>query len=83
MNKEIKATSPNQLQLAHMRTRKSLRLIKDKCGTFKALQQMDIGNYALFTDGENEPVAKRAHTEAASSSSSTATSTLRSWGFGS
>ena len=34
-----------------MRTRKELRLIKDKCRTFQALQHMKTGDYALFTDG--------------------------------
>jgi hypothetical protein len=34
-----------------MRTRKDITLTKDKTGTHRALQQMKVGDYALFTDG--------------------------------
>ena len=34
-----------------MRTKKDIKLIYDKTGTWKALQQMRLGEFALFTDG--------------------------------
>jgi hypothetical protein len=34
-----------------MRTRRQVRQIADKGGTHRALQQMKIGEFAVFTDG--------------------------------
>eukprot|EP01043_Picozoa_sp_COSAG02_P094203 COSAG02_NODE_30661_length_547_cov_1.022321_2_plen_91_part_01 len=51
MTQKIKETTPTLPEINHIRTRKAINLIHDKTGTHRALQQMNPGEYALFTDG--------------------------------
>ena len=51
LDKQIREETPTQPQISHTQTRRAIRLINDKTGTHRALQQMKMGEYALFTDG--------------------------------
>ena len=51
LEQQVKQATPTRPEIDGMRTRKDITLIKDKTGTHRALQQMKVGDYALFTDG--------------------------------
>ena len=51
LEESINTETPTKPQIDQMRTRRQVRQIADKGGTHRALQQMKIGEFAVFTDG--------------------------------
>ena len=51
LEESINTETPTKPQIDQMRTRRQVRQIADKGGTYRALQQMKIGEFAVFTDG--------------------------------
>jgi hypothetical protein len=51
LEQQVKQATPTRPEIDGMRTRKDITLIKDKTGTHRTLQQMKVGDYALFTAG--------------------------------
>eukprot|EP01043_Picozoa_sp_COSAG02_P065968 COSAG02_NODE_10120_length_2017_cov_1.633472_3_plen_67_part_00 len=46
LQKKIAETTPTLPEINHMKTRKAIKLINDKTGTHRVLQQMNYGEYA-------------------------------------